>query len=440
MEMKNPFCHRVTETQSGKESLRSFNKQFSKTLCLCASVATFAFPIFAADWPQFLGPNRNGISSETNLATVWPHDGPPILWQKNVGQGFSGPSVASGKLILFHRLNDKETVECLNAKTGDPIWKFDYPTSYQDDFGFDEGPRATPTIADGKVFTFGAEGELHCLDFATGKKLWSVDCKKEFHSAKGFFGMACSPLVEGNLVILNIGGTDSAGIVALEKPTGKLVWKSTDHEAGYSSPIAASLNGKRSVLIFTRSGLVALNPVDGKIRFEFPWRSRNNASVNAATPLVSGDSIFISASYGTGAALLRAKENSVEKIWSGDDMLSNHYATSILRDGFLFGIHGRADPGFQPRASLRCVELQTGKLRWTEENFGAANLLLAGEQLLILTEKGELISAAATPKEFKILNRAQILPFEARAFSALADGLFYARSKNKLVCVDLRRK
>jgi outer membrane protein assembly factor BamB len=251
--------------------------------------------------------------------------------------------------------------------------------------------------------------------------------------------MACSPLIEGNVVLLNIGGTESAGIVALEKPTGKLAWKATDHEASYSSPMAASINGQRCALVFTRNGLVALNPIDGKTRFEFPWRSRMSASVNAATPLVTGDFIFLSASYGTGAALLRAKGNAVEKIWSGDDVLSNHYATSILHDGFVYGIHGRADPGFQS-PSLRCVELKTGKVRWSEENLGAATLLWAGGQLLILTDRGELLCASANPKELKILRRAQILPFEARAFPALANGLFYARSKNRLVCVDLGKK
>ena len=402
----------------------------------------------AADWPQFLGPTRNGISSETNLCAAWPADGPPVVWQKKIGAGFSGPVVAGNRLILFHRQNDKEIVECFDAKNGSPVWRFDYPTTYRDDFGFDEGPRATPTIADGRVYTFGAEGALHALDFQSGKKIWSVDTKQTFHAPKGFFGMACSPLVEGDLVIMNLGGSDDAGIVAFDKKTGVVRWKKTGHEASYSSPVAADINGTRYTLVFTRDGLTVLRPSNGDITFEFPWRSRMNASVNAATPLVQDDLIFLSASYGTGAVLLRFRPSTnpegrrgaivPTKVWSGDDILSDHYATSILHDGYLYGIHGRTDPGFEPRPSLRCVELKTGKIRWSTEEIGPATLTFADGQLLILTETGELMRCAASPTQFKITSRAQILGFGTRAFPALANGLFYARSKDTLVCVRLR--
>jgi outer membrane protein assembly factor BamB len=398
----------------------------------------FSSSLWAADWPQFLGPNRDGTSTESNLSTTWPAEGPRVVWQAQVGQGFSGPVAAQGRLVLFHRLEDKEVVDCRDAKTGNDVWKFAYPTHYQDDFGFDEGPRATPAIVDGKVYTMGAEGAVHCVDFQTGREIWSVDCKKEFAAPKGFFGMACSPLVEGDIVLLNVGGSDDSGIVALDKMTGKLRWKKTKHEAGYSSPIAATIDGKRYALSFNREGLTGLNPADGAVYFDFHWRSRMGPSVNAATPLVSGDLVFLTASYGTGAALLRVKDGNVEKVWTSGEALSCHYATPILHDGSLYGIDGRADPGMEPRPSLRCVEFSTGHVRWSQENFGAATILLAGTQLLILTEQGELFSATANPKEFKIAARAQILPSTVRAYPALADGLFYARSKDKLVCVDLK--
>ena len=155
----------------------------------------------AQDWPQFLGPTRNGKYAATDFTTVFPKAGPPVVWKKTIGQGFSGPVVADGKLILFHRVGDKETVECLDSATGKEIWRFDYPTHYRDDFGFDEGPRSTPSISAGRVYTFGAEGMLHCLDFATGKKLWAVDTHQQFDVRKGFFGAACSPLVEGRAVL-----------------------------------------------------------------------------------------------------------------------------------------------------------------------------------------------------------------------------------------------
>lgn len=399
----------------------------------------FATRLWATDWPQFLGPTRNGVYPGNDLAETWPKEGPRTLWQRNVGQGFSGPVIAGRKLVLFHRVADKETVECLDAANGKTLWKFDYPTAYTDDFGFDEGPRATPSIAAGRIFTYGAEGMLHCLDFNTGKKIWSVDAKKQFNAPKGFFGIACSPLVEGNEVLLNIGGADGAGIVAFDAATGKVLWKCSDDPASYSSPVAATVNGRRFAFFFTRRGLVAVDPANGKIQFQFPWAPRINASVSTATPLVIGDMIFLSASYGAGAILLRVRDNAVEKIWSADDVLSNHYATSVERNGFLFGIDGRTDPGFSPPPSLRCVELKTGKIRWQTSDVGAATLTLAGDQLLILTEKGELIRAPASPDAFKPNARAQILPFQVRAFPAFADGCLFARSKDKLVCVDLRK-
>ncbi len=405
-------------------------------LIWCSLVAPEAW---SNDWPQFLGPTRNGVYAGGDLAEAWPKEGPPTLWQKSIGQGFSGPAVADHKLVLFHRVDDKETVSCFDAKTGAQVWTFDYPTAYQDSFGFDEGPRATPSISGGRVFTFGAEGVLHCLDLATGKKIWSVNAKTKFDAPKGYFGLACSPLVEGNAVLLNVGGRDGAGIVAFDTVSGKILWKTSEDQASYSSPTAATIDGRRCALFFTRNGLVAVDPVGGKIQFQYPWKPRMSPSVSTATPLVTGNLIFLSASYGAGAILLRVKDNRAEKVWSADQVLSNHYATSVQRDGFLYGIDGRTDPGSSPGPSLRCVELNTGKIRWQDDSIGAATVTLAGNQLLVLSEKGELIRVSATPDSFQPNARAQILPYQVRAYPALADGLLYARSKDKLVCVDLSK-
>jgi outer membrane protein assembly factor BamB len=405
-------------------------------LLLLASWSILTARVAAQDWPQFLGPARDGVYAGTNLANAWPKEGPAIVWQKKIGQGFSGPVVAGGKLILFHRLDNQETVECFDAKTGQPNWKFQYPAQYQDDFGFDEGPRATPTIADGKVYTFGADGALHCVDLATGKKIWAIDVKGQFASAKGFFGRVCSPLIEGDKVLLNIGGANGAGIIALDKASGKLVWKATDDEASYSSPVVATIDGSRRAVFFTRNGLVVLDPQTGQVQFQFPWRSRTHASVNAATPLVIGDFIFLSTSYQTGGIVLTVKNNKLQKVWSSDDALSNHYATSVHRAGYLYGFHGRQEQG----PSLRCVELSTGKVKWSEDGVPAGTLIIAGDALLILLEDGRLTLAPASPERYKPAAQAQILPLGVRAHPALADGYLYARSKDTLVCVDLRRK
>jgi outer membrane protein assembly factor BamB len=399
------------------------------SLWLCASACSMA-----ADWPQFLGPNRNGSIAQSNLAAAWPKEGPATVWQHKVGEGFAGPVVSAGKLIIFHRADGKEVVECLDARTGKELWRGDYPARYRDDFGFEEGPRATPAIADGRVFTFGANGDFTAWDLTKGTKLWSIDTRAQFKTGKGFFGIACSPLVEGNAVILNIGGKDGAGIVAFDVVTGKVRWQATDDEASYASPVAATLGGKRRALVITRAALVALDAADGKVAFRHAWQPPMSASVSAATPLVVGDLIFISASYGTGASLLRFKEGAPEVIWSKDEVLSAHYATAVQHEGFLYGFDGRQEQGCE----LRCVELKTGKVRWSESGLKAGTVTFANDQLLVLTERGELIQAPASASGFKPVQRAQILPFTVRAHPALADGFFYARSKDKLVCVDLR--
>jgi outer membrane protein assembly factor BamB len=401
---------------------------------LLTLVAVSSGPSRAADWPQFLGPTRDGVYAGIDVAASWGKTGPPVVWQRDIGQGFSGPAVVDKRLVIFHRVGNREVLDCLDAETGKPVWSDASPTTYTDDFGFDEGPRATPTIVGGRVYTFGAQGALICRDFATGKPVWSVDTAAEFGAPKGFFGMACSPLVEGDLVVLNVGGKPDAGVVAFDAKTGQVRWRATGDDASYASPVAATIAGERRVFVFTAAGLLVLQPKDGAVVSTFPWRARIRASVNAATPLVIGDAVFLSASYDTGAVLLRVRGRELEKVWSGDDSLSNHYATSVHHGGFLYGFHGRQEQG----PSLRCVELNTGKVRWEVEGFGAGSILLADDKLLVLTEKGQLIVAPAAPDGFKPTAKAQILPFDCRAYPALADGKLYARSKDKLVCVDLR--
>jgi outer membrane protein assembly factor BamB len=385
-----------------------------------------------ADWPQFLGPLRNGSYAGPEASSFSLRE-PRLAWKKEVGAGFSAPVVVSTKLILFHRLSDKETVECLEAATGKRIWIFDYPTGYRDDFGFDEGPRGTPAVADGRVYTFGAEGVLHGIDLATGKKLWRVDTHSKFGVRKGFFGAAASPLVEGNAVYVNVGGPNGAGLVAFDKITGAVLWTATSDDAGYSSPTVATLDGIRSILCFTRNGLVAVDPATGKLRFQFPWRSRSNASVNAAVPVVVGNSVFLSASYNTGAVVLDVAGNQVKTVWSSDDALSNHYATSVYKDGYLYGFHGRQEDG----QTLRSIEMKTGKVAWNVENFGAGTVTLIGDRLLIVRESGEAVIAPANPRSFQIQSKAQLLHGPVRSYVALDATRIYVRNENTIAAFSL---
>ncbi|HET9218928.1 MAG TPA: PQQ-binding-like beta-propeller repeat protein [Terriglobia bacterium] len=390
------------------------------------------------DWPQFLGPGRDGVYRGAALLETWPERGPRVVWRKDVGAGFAGPVVSQGHVILFHRSNNREIAEAMDPATGATQWKYDYPTAYRDDFGFDEGPRAAPVIADGIVYTFGAEGQLNALELASGKRLWGEDTRARFKVAKGFFGAAGSPIVDQGRVIANIGGAE-AGIVAFDAKTGKVLWTSTSDEASYSSGVVATIGGRKTAVFLTRTNLLGLDPATGKVVFQKRWRALQAASVNAATPVIVNDPmgtlIFVSAEYGPGAGVFRVEGANLTPLWTSDEALTNHYATSIHRDGVLYGFHGRQEYG----QSLRAVDLRTGKVRWSQERYFAGSLIMAGDRLLILRETGELVLAAASPASYQQLARAFILPGPVRPFPALADGRLYARNEKSLVAVDLRK-
>lgn len=400
---------------------------------LAAALSTT--PGRGADWPQFLGPRRDGSSPET-LDTSWPANGPRTLWSRAVGTGFSGPVVVGGRVLLHHRQGDETLLECLPADAGggEPRWTHRAPTTYRDRFGFDPGPRATPCVDAGRVFTFGADGLLEALDLESGRLLWQVPTATRFQADQGFFGFASSPLVVDDLVLLAVGGRPDAGIVAFEAATGKVRWKATGHEAGYASPVLARLDGEARALFFTREGLVVLEPRTGNVRAEFPWRSPQNASVNAATPLVIGPRVLLSASYDTGATLLDLSGGTPRPVWSGDDRISAHYASLVHHQGLVFGFHGRQESG----PTLRCLDAATGAVRWSRDGLGSGSLLLAGDQLVVLTERGELLVAPPSGEAFRPTSRAQVLGTGIRAVPALADGRLYARDKSKLVALDLR--
>jgi outer membrane protein assembly factor BamB len=292
-----------------------------------------------------------------------------------------------------------------------------------------------------------------------------VDCKEEFSAPKGFFGLACSPLLEGKAVIVNVGGriqhqrrdelrgshelqksgtriglseNGAASIVAFDQETGKLLWHAVEDEPSYSSPVAATLGGRRYALVLTRSFFIGCEPTTGEVAFRHPFRPPIHASVSGATPLAVGDEVFISAGYDLGAVLFRVDDRNLQEVWSGDDQLSLQYSTAVHHQGFLYGLHGRHD--FPGGTELRCVEWRTGKVRWGKPGLNGANLILAGDSLLVLTENGELIRFAAEPGKYRELSRAQILGRGVRAYPALANGRFYARDKAQLVCLDLRAR
>lgn len=390
--------------------------------------------IQAADWPQFLGPTRNGQSSETGLLQTLPQKGPVVLWKKEAGDGYSSPVVFGDQLFLFHRVGDKDVLDCLDAGSGKSKWTFSYETSYSDPLGKGNGPRSTPLVHDKYVYILAADGRLHCVDRAEGKKVWLKALHEDYRVPRNFFGVGTSPILEGENLILNVGGKGH-GIVALNKDTGKEVWKALDDDASYASPVVATLDGKRQVVFLTRKGLAILDPVDGSVRHTHAWHSRNPNSVNAATPLVVGDELFISSCYETGGTVLKVTKDKLETLWANDESLSLHFSSPVYHDGYLYGFHGRQEEGNE----FRCVEWKTGKVKWTHEGLGCGSLIVADGQLIVMSERGDLILVEPTPKEYREKARASVLNGVVRAQMALANGKLYGRDGKKLVCWNFKK-
>ena len=419
------------------------------------------------DWPVFLGPTHNAVSTETRLTRSLP---PPLIWEYPKGTGYSTPAVAGERLVFLHRLADEEIVECLHPETGARHWQFRYGTEFEDRYGYNNGPRASPVIDADRVFTVGAEGKVHCLDLASGKVVWKRDLRAEYRVPQDFFGTASTPLVEGRLLILNVGAPGGPSVAALDKATGREVWRAgSEWGPSYASPIPADVHGQRRVFVFAggeseppSGGLMSINPANGKVDFVFPWRSRSHESVNASCPVVFGNKVFVSASYRTGGALVEIRPDFTHRVvWTSQEF-GLHFNTAIYRNGYLYGFDGRNEPD----ASLACVDAATGKIVWREtaewtETFEGrpgrrpevvgtyrGSLLAADGQFLCLGELGHLLWLDLTPKGYKEVSRAWLFPArESWGLPVLSRGLLYVtqntrdvfrETEPRLLCYDLR--
>ena len=433
------------------------------------------------DWPSFLGPTRNNISTETNLLAELPVNGPAIVWEVKRGTGYAAPAISKGKLVLFHRLEDNEIVDCLQPETGKKYWRFAYPTGYIDRYGFCNGPRAAPVIAGDFVYIYGAEGKLHCLDLAKGEVKWKHDLMEDFKLTQQFFGMGTTPLVEGDLVIINVGapkGQKPNGpcVVAYNKITGEKVWTTDDKISNtwgpsYASPIPATIGGKRRVLVFaggesspTTGGLLCLDPANGSVDFTVKHRSRTVESVNASSPLIFGNQVFISECYGSGSTLLDVTDLKAPKeIWTNKDV-GTHFMTAIHKDGFIYGVDGH---GPQDN-SIFCLNAKTGELAWQKEftyeedvtmngktgkrklPLARCSLLLTADgRFLCLGEYGHLLWLDLSPTGCKELSRSWLF-FAGETWTSpvLSRGLLYINQNThdpmhhvdeRLICYDLRK-
>lgn len=393
-------------------------------------------PLAAGDWPQILGPHRNGEAENESLADTWPSDGPKTLWHRPVGRGYAGLAVVGQKGVLFHRVENDERVEALDVGNAKELWHFAIPTSYVSGISPDDGPRCVPLIHGDKVIVFGVQGILTCLRLADGKKEWSHDTRAEFGSPEGYFGAGSSPIVEGDKVIVNVGGAKTgAGVVAFALGTGEVLWKMSPDAASYSSPVAATVGKTRHLIVETRLRTYSLDPENGHIRFHIGFGQRG-PTVNGANPTVMGDRLFLTASYGVGAVYGRIHDASLETLWRSDDILSTQYATCVADGGLLYGMQGRDDMG---RAGLRLIDPENQKVVWQKDDFGYATLLKADGKILAQKTDGTLVLVRCDRARYVELASAQVFNAKTFALPALSAGRLYVRDDHTLKCLDLRR-
>ena len=386
----------------------------------------------AQGWPQYRGPNRTGISKETGLRTEWPQDGPPVLWRTPLGDGYSGIAVAGDRVFTMYAGGDDEFVACYDVRTGKEIWKVRTDENRFDDQG--SGPRSTPTVDGEIVYALGAKGMLFALTAANGKKVWSKDLKVEYGARVPRWGVSTTPLVEGDLLLVDVGGKAGKSLVALDKKTGRTRWTAYDDKPGYSSPIAVTIHGVRQIISFAGTSLVSVSAEDGKVLWTIPWTT--SYDVNAAVPVfVPPDKVFISSGYDKGAGLFRVRADAdgrleVEDVWKSR-VMKNHFNSSVLYGGHLFGF----DNG-----TLKCVDAHTGEEKWAQRGFAKGSLIVADGHLVIFSESGLLALAEATPSGYVEKARAQILKGRTWTMPSLAAGTLYLRNQEELVALDISRK
>jgi outer membrane protein assembly factor BamB len=381
---------------------------------------------FGADWPNWRGPNGNGVSDEAGWTTDWPAGGPKVLWRASLGNGFSSMAVSSGKVYAMGNVNDNDIVYCFDAATGDELWRRSYPEP-KSAKNYEGGPNATPTVVDGKVYTLSKSGKVHCLDAKSGNVIWNKDLAKEFGIKSTTWGLSGSALVLGDMVVLNAG---TLGI-ALDKNTGALKWESGKGPGGYSTPVPYTFGGKQYLALFGETTAAAVVAATGEKVWDYEWKTSYN--VNAAEPIISGDTVFISSGYGKGCALLKLGAGGVSEIYNNKNM-KNQVNSSVLWKGHVYGFSGNVGG----KGILTCLDYATSDVKWTQKGLGTGSLIAADGKLIILGEKGKLVITEASPAGYKELASAQVLQGKCWTSPVLANGRIYARNAaGDLVCLDV---
>jgi outer membrane protein assembly factor BamB len=382
---------------------------------------------WAADWPQWRGPNRDGISPETGLLDSWPKGGPPLLWKaQGLGEGYASAAVSGGRLYIQGQQGDEEFVLALDSNTGKQLWRAQTGRQFRESRGY--GPRGTPSIDGDRLYTLAADGMLVCLETATGKRIWGFNIVDRFHGQVPHWGISESPLVDGDRVIVTPGAA-GAGVVALDKTNGKVLWMSQNDQAGYSSPVAFDSEGSRKVAVFTGEAAIGLDFNSGRLLWRYERVANRTADI--ATPIFHDGQVFLSSDYGTGCALLKVSAGGASEVYFNREM-RNHYSTSVLVGDYLYGFSS---------SILTAMKFQTGEVAWRDRSVGKGSLIYADRHLYCLGEEGVVGLVEATPAGYREKSRFEIPKggFPTWSPPVIADGKLYLREQDNLYCYNIKR-
>lgn len=379
-------------------------------------------------WTDFRGPNRDGRYEEMAIRTSWAANGLPQLWKQPIGGGYASFVIAEGRAFTIEQRRAQEVVAAYDVETGRELWTHGWNAEFRESMGGD-GPRATPTWHDGRVYALGAAGELRCLDAKTGKLIWNRNILSENSAENIQWGMSASPLIVDDKVIMQPGGALGHSVVAYNRLTGAPVWHALDDEASYTSPMLVTLAGRRQILVVTAGRLVGLSE-QGALLWEYPWR--NGSNINVAQPIVAGPNrVFISAGYGKGAALVEVsgagKSFTARTVWENGSM-KNKFNSSVLQDGYVYGL----DEGI-----LTCVDASTGERKWKGGRYGYGQLLLASGHLIVITETGELVLVRATPEQQTEVAKFPALEGKTWNVPAIGNNRLLVRNQTQMACYNL---
>jgi outer membrane protein assembly factor BamB len=412
-----------------KKAIKDYMHLLFVGCAACIAGMTHYSTVYGADWPNWRGPNHNGISDESGWMTTWPEEGPKVLWRASIGTGFSSMAVSKGRVYAMGNINDNDILYCFNADNGTEIWKQSYPCpllSRQ----HEGGPSATPTVEGNAVYVASRNGDCLRIEAAAGQIVWHKNIVKELNLRQPRWYLAGSPFIAGDLVILNAGDRG----VALKKSDGSVAWQNGNGIAGYTTAVPFTMGNQKCVVIVGAKEIAALDTATGKVLWSYPWETRYD--INAADPIIVDGKLFVSSGYNKGCGLFRIGPDGLTEIWQNKNM-RNHINSSVLWRGYIYGFDGQAGRG----GKLVCINSETGQTKWSQGGMDTGSLMLADGKLIILSERGKLVIAEASPDGFKELASAQILTGKCWTVPVLANGRIYARNADgQLVCIDVRSK